>query len=132
MVGIVIVSHSAKIADGIREMAAQMSKPGQKIVAAGGAVDGAIGTDAIKIFEAVKAADDGSGVVIMVDLGSAIMSTEAALELLDEDVRTRVEIADAPILEGAISAVVQASLGGSMAEVLATAEGARELRKTQH
>jgi PTS hybrid protein len=129
MVGIVIVSHSAKVAEGIRDMAAQMAKPGQRIVAAGGVTDGVIGTDAVRIFEAVKEADDGSGVVILVDLGSAIMSTETALELLDEDVRVRVRIADAPLLEGAISGVVQASLGGGLEEVVATAEGARELRK---
>ncbi len=129
MVGIVIVSHSAKVAEGIRDMAAQMAKPGQRIVAAGGVADGVIGTDAVRIFEAVKEADDGSGVVILVDLGSAIMSTETAMELLDEDLRARVRIADAPLLEGAISGVVQASLGGGLEEVVATAEGARELRK---
>lgn len=129
MVGIVIVSHSTKIAEGIRDMAAQMARPGQRIIAAGGTIDGAIGTDAVRIYEAVKIADDGSGVVIMVDLGSAILSTETALELLEEDLRYRVKIADAPVLEGSISAVVQASLGGNLAEVLATAEGARELRK---
>lgn len=110
-------------------MAAQMARPGQRIIAAGGTIDGAIGTDAVRIYEAVKIADDGSGVVIMVDLGSAILSTETALELLEEDLRYRVKIADAPVLEGSISAVVQASLGGNLAEVLATAEGARELRK---
>lgn len=129
MVGIVIVSHSAKIAEGIRDMAAQMARTGQKIIAAGGTTDGDIGTDAVKIYEAIKTADDGSGVVIMVDLGSAIFSTETALELLEEDLRNRVKIADAPVLEGSISAVVQASLGGSLSEVLATAEDARELRK---
>lgn len=129
MVGIVIVSHSAKVAEGIREMAAQMAKPGQRIVAAGGADAGDIGTDAVRIFEAIKMADAGSGVVVLVDLGSAILSTETALELLDEGARARVRIADAPILEGAISAAVQASLGGSLAEVAATAEGARELHK---
>jgi PTS hybrid protein len=129
MVGIVIVSHSAKVAEGIRDMAVQMAKPGQKIVAAGGADAGVIGTDAVKIYEAIKEADAGSGVVILVDLGSAILSTETALELLEEGMRTRVRIADAPILEGAVSAVVQASLGGNLAEVAATAEGARELHK---
>lgn len=129
MVGIVIVSHSAKVAEGIREMATQMARPGQKIIAAGGMADGAIGTDAVKIYEAIKTADDGSGVVIMVDLGSAILSTETALELLKDDLRNRVKVADAPVLEGSISAVVQASLGGSLTEVLATAEAARELRK---
>ena len=54
MVGVVIVSHSAKAAEGIRDMAAQMAKPGQKIIAAGGVGDGLIGTDAVKIFEAVR------------------------------------------------------------------------------
>lgn len=129
MVGVVIVSHSAKAAEGIRDMAAQMAKPGQKIIAAGGVGDGLIGTDAVKIFEAVREADDGSGVVILVDLGSAVMSAETALELLDEDSRGRVQIADAPVLEGAIAAVVQASLGGGLDEVVATAAGARELHK---
>ncbi len=129
MVGIVIVSHSAKVAEGIHDMAAQMAKPGQRIIAAGGVADGVIGTDAVRIFEAIRKADAGSGVVVLVDLGSAILSTETALELLDEGARARVRIADAPIVEGAISAAVQASLGGSLAEVAATAEGARELRK---
>lgn len=129
MVGIVIVSHSSKIAEGIREMAAQMARPGQRIIAAGGATDGTIGTDTVKIYEAIKAADDGSGVAILVDLGSAILSTEIALELLDDDLRNMVSIADAPILEGSISAVVQASLGGTLAEVIATAESARDLCK---
>jgi len=129
MVGIVIVSHSVKVAEGIREMALQMAKPGQKVVTAGGAIDNSIGTDAVKIYEAIMAADDGDGVLIMVDLGSAIMSAETALEMLDESVRKNVMLADAPVLEGTISAVVQASLGVSLPEVLATAEAARELRK---
>lgn len=129
MVGVVIVSHSAKVAEGISEMASQMAKPGQKIIAAGGTIDGRIGTDAVKIYEAINAADSGDGVALMVDLGSAVMSAETALDLLDQDLRSRVKIADAPILEGSISAVVQASLGGVLAEVIVTAEQARELKK---
>lgn len=129
MVGIVIVSHSAKVAEGIRDMAVQMAKPGQKILAAGGTDKGEIGTDAIKIYEAIKTADTGSGVVIMVDIGSAVLSTETAIELLDESARKQVKIADAPVLEGAISGAVQASLGGTLNEVLTTAEGTREFHK---
>ena len=71
----------------------------------------------------------GEGVVILADLGSAVLSAETALEFLDEKLRKRVQIADAPILEGAISAAVEASLGSSLASVVATAEGARELHK---
>lgn len=129
MVGIVIVTHSVKTAEGIVETASQMASPGQRIIAAGGAVDGSVGTDALKIGEAIRAADDGSGVVVLVDLGSAIFSTETALELLEEELRPRVRIADAPVVEGAIAAVVQASLGAGLEEVAATAEEARDLRK---
>ena len=129
MVGIVIVSHSQKVAEGIRDMALQMSNPEQRIVAAGGTDNGKIGTDVMKISEAIIAANAGDGVVVIVDLGSAVMSTDTALEFLDEKTRDQVKIADAPILEGAISATVEASLGSSLATVLATAEGARNLRK---
>lgn len=128
MVGIVVVSHSAKAAEGIVEMAAQMARDGQKLIAAGGA-NGAIGTDAVLIAAAIEKADSGDGVMVAVDLGSAVLSAETALEFLPEDLRERVQIADAPVLEGTVSAVVQASLGSTLAEVLATAEGARELRK---
>ena len=100
MVGIVIVTHSVKTAEGIVETASQMASPGQRIIAAGGAVDGSVGTDAMKIGEAIRAADDGSGVVVLVDLGSAIFSTETALELLEEELRPRVRIADAPVGRG--------------------------------
>ncbi|MBC9786058.1 PTS-dependent dihydroxyacetone kinase phosphotransferase subunit DhaM [Heliobacterium chlorum] len=129
MVGIVIVSHSAKVAEGIRELAQQMAKPEQKIIAAGGMADGSIGTDAMRVSEAIEEAMTEAGVVVMVDLGSAVLSTDTALEILDESLRARVRIADAPILEGTIGAVVEASVGSSLEQVLATAEGAREMRK---
>ena len=129
MVGIVIVSHSAKVAEGICEMAAQMARAEQKILAAGGTADGGIGTDATIVAERIVQADVGEGVLILADLGSAVLSAETALEFLDEKLRKRVQIADAPILEGAISATVEASLGSSLALVVATAEGARELYK---
>lgn len=129
MVGIVIVSHSQKVAEGIQEMALQMSKPAQKIIAAGGMDDGSIGTDACRVSEAILAASTGDGVVVMVDLGSAVLSAETALEFLDEKLRKQVKIADAPILEGTISGVVEASLGSNLEAVIATAEGARHLNK---
>lgn len=129
MVGLVIVSHSTKIAQGVCEMARQMAGPEQKIIAAGGTSEGEIGTDAMKISEAIQAADSGEGVVIMVDLGSAVLSADTALEFLDDELRSRVHIADAPIVEGSISAAVQASVGASLEEVLETAEAARELHK---
>ena len=131
MVGIVIVSHSSKVAEGIREMALQMANPDQKIIAAGGTDAGGIGTDAVKILNAINGADDGDGVVLLVDLGSAVLSAEVAMEMLEEIVRERVRIADTPILEGSISAVVEASIGSPLEAVVATAEEAREINKLQ-
>ena len=131
MVGIIIVSHSSKVAEGIREMALQMANPDQKIIAAGGTDAGGIGTDAVKILNAINEADDGDGVVLLVDLGSAVLSAEVAMEMLEEIVRERVRIADTPILEGSISAVVEASIGSPLEAVVATAEEAREINKLQ-
>ena len=131
MVGMVIVSHSSKVAEGIREMALQMANPDQKIIAAGGTDAGGIGTDAVKILNAINEADDGDGVVLLVDLGSAVLSAEVAMEMLEEIVRERVRIADTPILEGSISAVVEASIGSPLEAVVATAEEAREINKLQ-
>lgn len=131
MVGIVIVSHSLKVAEGIREMALQMANPDQKIIAAGGTDAGGIGTDAVKILNAINEADDGDGVVLLVDLGSAVLSAEVAMEMLEEIVRERVRIADTPILEGSISAVVEASIGSPLEAVVATAKEAREINKLQ-
>ncbi len=111
MVGIVIVSHSSKIAQGVVELSQQMAQGDVKILSAGGTEDGSIGTDATKIMEAIIEADSGNGVLVMVDLGSAIMSTEMAIDLIDEKKRDMIKIADAPIVEGSISAVVQASIG---------------------
>ncbi|SHK31566.1 dihydroxyacetone kinase phosphoryl donor subunit DhaM [Paramaledivibacter caminithermalis] len=129
MVGIVVVSHSKKIAEGVAELCSQMAHDEQKIEAAGGTEDGRIGTDAIKIMEAIKKADNGEGVAIFVDMGSAIMSTELALDLLDEDIKKRVVIADAPIVEGSIAAVVQASTGSSLEEVIMVAKQSKNIVK---
>lgn len=129
MVGIVVVSHSAKVAEGICELAAQMAAPDQKLIAAGGMANGDIGTDAYKIQAAIEAANTGDGVLVMVDLGSAVLSAELAVDMLDGALKGRVAIADAPILEGAVAAAVEASIGQSLVSVVATAEGARELRK---
>ncbi len=129
MVGIVIVSHSAKAADGIKELALQMSGGSSSIEAAGGLTDGSIGTDAVRIMEAVRKVDDGDGVVILADLGSAVLSSSLALELIEEAVRERVKIADAPILEGTIIAAVQASIGDTVENVLVAAEESRSLHK---
>ncbi|MBQ9050209.1 MAG: dihydroxyacetone kinase phosphoryl donor subunit DhaM [Eubacteriales bacterium] len=127
MVGIVIVSHSWKVAEGIYDLAMQMAAENEHIFAAGGMEDGSIGTDAMKIQEAIEKADTGDGVAVLADLGSGIMSAEMAIEMLESDINVR--IADAPILEGAISAAVTSTSGASLDEVIEAAEEARTASK---
>jgi dihydroxyacetone kinase phosphotransfer subunit len=125
MVGLVVVSHSAKAAEGICEVAAQMAT-GANIEPAGGEKDGGLGTSVDRIAAAIEAADDGDGVVLLVDLGSAVMNAELAVEMSDAEVR----IADAPILEAAVNAAVEAtSKKATLDSVLQSAEEARDYRK---
>ena len=136
MVGIVIVSHSKLAAEGIRELASQMAGPDLKLIACGGMQDGSIGTDAVRIRDAViEAGRDGKdGVCVLVDLGSGIMSAETAIELLESDdeyAGLPVRIADAPVLEGAVSAAVSASSGDTLDAVISAAEEARGMKKLQ-
>jgi dihydroxyacetone kinase phosphotransfer subunit len=126
MVGLVVVSHSVKAAEGICEVAAQMAT-GASIEPAGGDSDGGLGTSVDRIQEAIEAADDGDGVLVLVDLGSAVMNAELAVEMSEG---TEVRIADAPVLEAAVNAAVEAtSKKATLDSVLEAAEDARDYRK---
>jgi dihydroxyacetone kinase phosphotransfer subunit len=130
-VGLVVVSHSAKIAEGVVELAGQMAGA-VRILAAGGTDDGGIGTDATLIAEAIAAADEGDGVLVLVDLGSAVLSAQLAIdELVDEQIRGRVRISEAPVVEGAVVAAVQASTGSGLDEVDQAARGAATMAKVK-
>ncbi len=122
LVGLVIVSHSAKVADGTLELARQMAGDDVRIVAAGGMSDGAIGTDAGRILAAIIAADAGAGVVVMTDLGSAVLSASTAVELLDPAQAARIRLSRGPVVEGAIIAAIQASIGDDLAAVCDAAD----------
>lgn len=115
MIGIVIVSHSQKIAQGTRELALQMA-PTAQIAAAGGMKDGGIGTDVEAIIAAIDSVYSEDGVIVLVDLGSAVMSSEMAIELLDHD--ENIKIVDAPIVEGAVFGAVESVVGASMERML--------------
>ena len=128
-VGLVIVSHSAAIASGLAELVAQVAGPDVPIVAAGGGPDGTLGTDGGRVLAAMHAADVGSGAVILVDLGSSVLSVRAALAELPADVAAGFVLADAPLVEGAVAAGVTASTGASLAEVAGAAEEARGIAK---
>lgn len=120
-VGLVIVSHSAKIAEGTVELAAQMA-PSVTLLAAGGTDDGGIGTSFDKVTRALSEADTGDGAVVLCDLGSAVLTTETALEFLDDEQRGRIALADAPLVEGAVAGAVAAETGGDLGAVVSTAE----------
>ncbi|MDR6907230.1 PTS hybrid protein [Agromyces sp. 3263] len=123
-VGVVFVSHSARIADGLVELARQMA-PSAALVAAGGTDDGRIGTSFDLVSAGIGAADAGDGVVVLCDLGSAILTAETALDFLDDDARARVRIVDAPLVEGGVAAAVAAEAGDPLDQVVAAAESAR-------
>jgi PTS hybrid protein len=128
LVGIVVVSHSARVAEGVVELAAQMAGPDVALIAVGGAADGSLGTDADRISSAITTADTGAGVVVLGDLGSAILASEAAIDGLGA-AAARVRVSSGPLVEGAVVAAVQASIGQTVDEVLAAADGARDLDK---
>jgi phosphoenolpyruvate---glycerone phosphotransferase subunit DhaM len=125
-VGIVLVSHSPDLAAGLAALAAQMAGPEVAIEPAGGTVDGALGTSDQLVVEAVNRAERGSGVVILCDLGSAVLT---ARHLLETQLNGHTRLVDAPFVEGAVAAAVIASSGGSLDDVVQAAEEARGARK---
>lgn len=127
MVGIVIVSHSEKIAQGVVDLCKQMA-PAVPMAAAGGLPGGEIGTDFERIYTAVESVMSDDGVVVLFDLGSALMTTEMVIEQFEEG---KVLLADAPIVEGSVIASVSASMGLSLAEVVKEAHTAVEIPKIQ-
>ena len=128
MVGIVLVSHSAALAEGTAELAGQIAGGTVTIATAGGTEDGRIGTSIDKVERALRLADGGAGVVILPDLGSSVLTVRALLADAD-DLPDQVNVADAPFVEGAVAATVTAAAGGDVKAVLNAAEEARHARK---
>jgi len=129
MISIVIVSHSAQIADGLKILAEQISQGKIKIYTAGGVDDNTIGTNVERIHKALQDAKNPEGVLVLLDLGSAVMSTEMAVEMLSKEDQALVRMSDAPLVEGTIIAAVEASLGNSLDEVKESAEATATMSK---
>lgn len=132
MVGLLIVSHSHRLAEGVAELAGQMAGGEVRIAAVGGLRDGdgvVLGTDAVRIAEAIHAHWCDAGMLLLVDMGSAVLSAEQALELLPPELGSRCLISNAPLVEGAVVAALEASLGHTLSEVNAAAEAACTMRK---
>jgi multiphosphoryl transfer protein len=125
VVGLVLVSHSWKLAEGAAELAREMGGPEVKLETAGGldAPDHPVGTDAVLVVGAIERAWSDDGVVVLMDLGSAVLSAEMALDMLPDDKREKVLLCEAPFIEGAVAAAVTAKLGASAEQVAAEARG---------
>jgi phosphocarrier protein FPr len=125
MVGIVIVSHSHLIAEGVAELAREMGGSDVRLETAGGLnmPDHPIGTDAVLVMEAIDRAWSDDGVLVLMDLGSAVLSAEMALDLMPEERGSKVLLCEAPIVEGAVAAAVTAKLGAPLDRVAREARG---------
>lgn len=121
-VGIVIVSHSEKVAEGAADMVRQMVGDTVPLAFTGGNSDGGLGTDVGQIMAAIDRAWSDAGVAVLVDLGGAETNSEMAIEMMDEDRQKRIVICNAPLVEGAVIAATEASGGSALELVKQTAE----------
>src|SRR5579883_590056 len=124
-VSLVIVSHSARLAEGVAELAGQMASGKVAIAAAGGAADGSLGTSLEKVLAALEQVDGPDGTLVLLDLGSAAMVAEMAVEAFAA--HYRVMLSPASLVEGAVIAAVEASIGNSLEEVAEAAAAAHTL-----
>ena len=128
MIGIVLVSHSRNLVEGLQELVGQLSGGHVPVAGAGGGPQGELGTSAEKIRDAVLSVSGPDGVMIFVDMGSAALSAEMGIDLLDPR-PCEVRITDAPLVEGAVVGVIHAGLGDSLDAVLQAVEEARNMPK---
>jgi PTS hybrid protein len=126
LVGIVVVSHSSELASGVADLAGQVAGPDVRIEHAGGTADGSLGTDEGRVRDAIRRADSGVGVIVLGDIGSAILTIRHVLE---SRANGHARLVDAPIVEGAVAAAVVASIGAPLQDVAAAAEEARGANK---
>lgn len=131
MVGILIVAHSEKLAAAVEELARDVVQKNLNLRAVGGIDDPehSFGSDVLAIHQALDEIYSEDGVVILTDLGSTILSAEMAIEMMPEGVRSRVHLCKAPLVEGAVTACVQASIGGNLERVVKEAEMAMQIKE---
>ncbi|WP_129543322.1 dihydroxyacetone kinase phosphoryl donor subunit DhaM [Serratia sp. 1D1416] len=135
MINIVVVSHSALLARGVEQLAQQMMRgDGCRLALAAGVDDEEhpIGTDAVKVMAAIESVADGAaGILVLMDLGSALLSAETAIDLLDPELAARVRLCAAPLVEGTLAAVVAANSGAALEQVATEAQGALQAKQAQ-
>lgn len=130
MVGIIIISHNKKISEGIKEVIEQMIGKNENVkISCVGGEAGSLGTNVSEIIKAIDEVYDKQGVLIFVDFGSTALGAKTALNLIDDERKSNIHIVNAPIVEGAFVAAVEASLGKSMEEILKSVEEAKNMNK---
>jgi dihydroxyacetone kinase phosphotransfer subunit len=133
MLHIVLVSHSRPLAEGLADLARQMGPPELLVTPVGGTEDGQggvhLGTNALAIVSAIQRRPEADGILILVDLGSAVLSAETAVDMLDPELQARCCISNAPLVEGAIIAAIEAGLDRSLTEINASAEAVSRMAK---
>ncbi len=126
MISLVVVAHSRALAMDVVALARQMASPEVRFAIAAGAGEDhcELGTDAIEIAQAIESVFSPDGVLVLMDLGSAVLGAETALDLLPAEMRDRVRLCPAPLVEGALAAAVQAGLGADLDQACREASGA--------
>src|SRR5688572_8555840 len=126
MIHLVLVSHSRPLAEGLADLVRQMGPPELMVSAVGGTEDGHggvhLGTNALAIVEAIHAQPDADGILIFIDLGSAVLSAETAVDMLEPEMQARCCISNAPLVEGAIVAAIESGLDRTLDEINIAAE----------
>jgi len=125
-VSVVLLSHSNEIVRGLEKLLRQVQSE-VPLAIAGGTDEGEIGTDVFQVKHAIESVYSKKGVIILFDLGSALINAEMAIEMLDN--QENIVICDAPLVEGAFAAIIESGCGSSLEEVKAAAEGAKQVNK---
>ena len=121
MVGLVVLSHSSKVVEGLKELIREMAQE-VKVYAVGGTQDGELGSDFEKTEQAILDAYSDDGVIVLFDLGSTFMTAEMVIEGLPEEKKEKVKLVDAPLIEGGITAAVSISAGMTIEDVISSLE----------
>ncbi|MPZ71582.1 MAG: HPr family phosphocarrier protein, partial [Actinobacteria bacterium] len=131
VIGIVIVSHSQPLAEAVVELARGMGESSVPMIAAGGVddPDNPIGTDAMKVMAAIEELSDSDGILVLMDLGSAVLSAETALDFLDKGLRAKVRLSSAPLVEAAVATAAVAGAGADLEAVVAEATRALDAKR---
>lgn len=117
MINILLVSHSKKLAEGLKEILTQMA-PEVNIQVSGGDKDGAIGSNFEQINKLINENAKDDGLIVFFDLGSSMMNCQMAIDMLDEDKKSKVYLAGTPIVETSVQVAVEAASGQSLDEII--------------